>query len=69
VTNYVILHRSAEGGDWTESGAVEARSAAHAIQVYATGDGTARGQFVAIPSRTWTPRTVAVETRHTVKVT
>lgn len=64
MTTYIVLRfdadlsRDATDGVWAEVARVEARDDKHAIQ-QATQD---PGTYVAVPARSWKPRTRAVET-------
>lgn len=61
-TAYVILERKPPDG-WTEAATVTAASGDHAIRKHANGRA---GVFVAVPARSWHPRTIKVETRQIV---
>jgi hypothetical protein len=73
-TEYVILEQRDEivgtaentkGTFWREASRKTASSADAAIKAHAAEK---EGVFVAIPARSWTPRTVKVETRKVVRL-
>jgi hypothetical protein len=55
-TVYVVLQRVGDNGDWREVAEVEAHSVDQAIRVTVDPDGS----YVAIPSRKWRHRPVAI---------
>lgn len=68
MTAYLVL-KSENGIDWTEGGAVDARSAKDAIRRMLDGGGKEleTRSFVAVPVRSWKPVTVKVETKTALK--
>lgn len=67
MTDYLIL-KSVEGGTWEVVGSTEARSARSAIRSRVDGKAeTQEGTYVAVPSRSWQPVKVAVETKTALK--
>lgn len=78
-TTYVVLERQeaesvAEAGEkqanfyWVEREQIEARSAQDAIRLYVNQNGVTKGGiFYAVPTRSWNPTTVAVETQTRLK--
>ena len=71
MTDYLIL-RSVQGGTWEVIGSMEARSARSAIRERIDGAGQSsehagEGTYVAVPSRSWQPVKVAVETKTALK--
>jgi hypothetical protein len=64
MTMYTILRETkASEGAFSVVGEAEASSAPGAIRAFAAKDGGSGGTFVAIPSRSWQPVTVELETR------
>jgi hypothetical protein len=62
-----VPHRATE--QWDRVTEVEARSAEHAIRLYAeSAAAEASGTFVAVPMRSWKPVTVKAETTTVLKL-
>jgi hypothetical protein len=72
VTSYLVLRRDklvkdgSPTGDWREFDFVNAASADAAIRAVAEAKGA--GEFVAVPARSWKPRTVTVEQKTAVRL-
>lgn len=67
-TSYVILSKTV-GADWTKLFSLDAASADAAIKAAASSTDAPDGlTLVAIPERSWKPRTVTVETAPRVKL-
>jgi len=73
MTTYIILERAVEEGytegRWVQAGEVTARGARSAIRAYLDNGNSAgpSGQYVAVPSRSFVPVTVNLETKKTLK--
>lgn len=73
-TKYVVLEEvSSENGDsigyWTlYDVGVEATSAAGALRSALKGKGNLSSRYVAVPSRSWQPQSVEVETQQRLKI-
>lgn len=72
MTSYLVLQsmNDEEPGTWLEVGHASAASADQAIRIVAAaselpGSGS---QLVAVPARSWKPRTATVETKTAVKL-
>ena len=75
MTKYAILYRAkdADAADWRRlPGTIEAASGSSASRAAAqklhAETGSADGDFVAIPERSWDPITIEIETNPRVKV-
>lgn len=74
-TEYLVLRKSTADHSWKESGRYEARSASSAIRQHLEGSPSVEGNasdreagtFVAVPSRSFAPVTVKVETKTALK--
>ena len=66
-TSYVVLRRDVEGGRWSEVATVDASNATTAIRHIAAKD-AATAVYVAVPTRSWRPVTVKVETQTVLKL-
>lgn len=67
MTSYLVLRHDDEGDGYVESGTYTAASATQAIR--AAADKFGDGHYVAVPARSWKPRSVKVETTKVVKLT
>lgn len=65
MTLYTVLQQAAEEGWKVYRESVEARSSDDAIRRAIDGS-VAEGKYVAVPSRSWEPKSVKVETRITL---
>lgn len=62
-TDYIVLQQVG-GGAWKSLGqVVEATNDLQAIKAATTGSNDKTGTFVAVPARSWRPRTRTVETK------
>lgn len=66
-TSYVVLSKDA--GKWSEVGIYHAASQIAAVTAHIRETDAKAGTFVAIPSRSWHPTTLAVETQTKIKLT
>lgn len=64
MTVYVVLSKD-ESGHWSEIGAAQAANDKAAIKACASTSES--GTYVAVPERSWTPRTLTIDPNPTVK--
>lgn len=74
MTTYLVLYKPIQQANsastaqgWAERARVEASSADAAIRQYVE-KASDQGQYVAVPARSWTPRTVKVETTKRIEL-
>ncbi|HEX5370049.1 MAG TPA: hypothetical protein VFY10_11595 [Dehalococcoidia bacterium] len=72
-TEYIVLEWNSASKSWKDRGTVAAASARAALRKHMAAKATANDQagleLVAIPTRSWQPVKVTVETTTTVKLT
>lgn len=63
-TEYVVLKKAGGSSTWAEFKRVEAASARAAVHAVVKDP----GEYLAVPSRSWNPMTVKVETKTELKI-
>lgn len=69
LTEYLVLSKDADKDWWMVVGTLHARSAKSAITEHVKRVQATAGTFVATPSRSWQPVTLAIETQTKISLT